>query len=207
MNEQTSQDGMQTEIPEQKMSMPKKKPKVKYKVDYKKLSFLIGGAILIGGLIWGGIYFFRSKNKTEYKVYDAAIQLRDQKNSNPEEDARSSSKKGDVILIRETGREWSDTEKVSYLIIKIKLSDEQAQKIVQAKATNLSKEEALEKGILNEEMSKDMQKEELDQLLKEDILFREYRIDIDKLGLDLEKIQKERKIPEEEFNWKIVEKK
>lgn len=162
---------------------------------------------LIAGLVWGGLKLFGGKNKSEIKVYDAAIQLRDRTNADPVEDARSSAKKGDVILVRETGREWSDTEKVSYLIIKIKLNSEQAQKIVQTKTKNISKEEAKEKGKISDEMLKDMKKEELKSLLEEDILFREYYVDIDKLGLDLGKVQSEKKIPDEEFDWKIVKKK
>ncbi len=204
-NGQMNQDNQGGGFQNQENSTVKKK--VRYKIDYKKLGFLFGVIVLLAGIIWGVIHFFSSRDKSEYKIYDAAIQLRDRSNSDPEEDARSSAKKGDVILVRETGREWSDTEKVSYLIIKIKLNEEQAQKIVQSKTKKLSKDEATKKGILNEEMSKEMQKEELEQLLKEDVLFREYRIDVDKLELDLEKIQKEGIIPDEEFTWRNVEKK
>lgn len=191
----------------QKREIPVTKKRVKYKIDYKKLSLLIGGAVLTGGLIWGGVYLFRSMNKAEYKIYDAAVQLRDGKNADPEEDAKNSAKRGDVILVREAGREWSDTEKISYLIIKIKLNQEQAQKITQAKTKKLSKKEAINKGVVNDEILENIGKEELEQMLTENVLFREYRINFDKLGLDLEKIQNEGIIPEEEFNWKVVEKK
>ncbi len=180
--------------------------KRKYKIDYRNLSFLIGGLILLIGIIGGGIWFFKSK-KGEVKVYDALVMLKDQKSANSEEDAKNSAKKGDVILIRETGQEWSKTEKISYLILKIKLNEKQAQKIVQAKTKKLSKDEAKEKGLVDDERLKTMEKEELEQTLKEDILFREYRVKIEKLEFDPMKVRNEQPFEDEEFGWSLVEKK
>lgn len=181
--------------------------KTKYKIDYKKLGFLIGSIVLVAGLIFFGVWFFRSRGG-EVKVYDAVVQLRDRVNkSDPEEDARSSAKKGDVILVRETGKEWSETEMASYLILKIKLNEDQVQKIVQPRTRELSKDEAKKKGVVNDEMLKGVRKEELEYMLTEDVLFREYRVEIEELDFDPMKVREAQPFPDKEFSWRIVEKK
>ncbi len=185
------------------------KKKKKYKIDYKKLVILAGGAILLIGIVGGGIWFFKkqAEKKGEVKIYDVLVQLKDQKSSNLEEDAQNSAKAGDVILVRETGGEWSKTERISYLILKMKLDEKQAQKIVQPKTEKLSKDEALEKGVVQEEQLKDMEKEELKMMLVETVLFREYRVKIEELEFDLMKVREKQPFEEEEFGWEIVEKK
>ncbi|MBT3356537.1 hypothetical protein HN399_04290 [bacterium] len=195
----------QEEMSKHETKRPKKR--VKYKIDYKKLGLLFGGLLLMIALVYGGIWFFRSRDGGEIKVYDAVIQLRDRTNSDPEEDARNSAKKGDVILVRETGKEWSTTEKVSYLIIKMKLSEKEAQKIVQPKTKKLSKDEAKEKGVVNDEMLKEMEKEELNQALTQAVIFREYRVKIEDMDFDLMKVREAQPFPDKEFDWEIVEKK
>lgn len=202
MNERINQKEMQ-----QEHEMTRKAKKVKYKIDYKKLSFLGGFLILIVAIVWGSFYFFKNRDGGEEKIYDVVIQLRDRTNSDPEEDARSSAKKGDVVLIRNAGQEWSTTEKVSYLIIKMKLDEKQSQKIVQSKTKKLSKDEAKEKGLLDDEMLENISKEELEQTLKEDVLFREYRVKIEEMDFDPMKVREAQPFPDEEFGWEIVEKK
>lgn len=184
-----------------------KKRKVKYKIDWKKLGLLVGALVVVVGVIGGGVWFFKNKFGGEKKIYDVAIQLRDQKNSDPKEDLRSSLKAGDVILARETGREWSTTERISYLIIKMKLNEDQLQKIVKPKTEELSKKEGIKKGILTEESAKEMEREELKQVLTETVVAREYRVKIEDMGFDIMKVREAQPFPDEEFTWKIVEKK
>lgn len=178
----------------------------KYKIDYKRLGVLIGGVILVIGIIGGGIWFFKNRGG-EVKVYEALVQLKDQTSSDAEEDAKNSAKAGDVILVREAGQEWSKTEKISYLILKMKLNEEQAQQLVQPKTKKISEEEALEKGIVNEEMLKEMPKEEKEQMLVENVLFREYRVKIEELEFDFMKVREKQPFEEEVFGWEVVQKK
>lgn len=180
--------------------------KKKYKINYKRLGILLGGVVLIIGLIIGGIWFFKDRGG-EVKVYEALIQLKDQTSSNEQEDAKSSAKAGDVLLVREAGQEWSNTEKISYLIIKMRLNQEQAQDLTKSKTKKLSKKEALEKGIINEEMLKEMPKEEQEQMLTENVLFREYRVKIEELDFDFMKVREKQPFENQEFGWEIVEKK
>ena len=181
--------------------------KKKYKINYKRLSLLVGGVALLIGLIVG-IVFWSRPSDGEKKVYDVLVQLRDQKNSDPIEDAKSSAKKGDVVSLRVTGSEWSKTEKISYLILKMELTEEEAQKIVQSETKKLKEKEALEKGIANEEMLKNMPREEKANFLVEDVLFREYRINFEKLPeFDEKEVRNGQPFEEKIFGWEIVEKK
>ncbi|GEM_PF-1197497 len=203
MDNNLTTEEMEQEAVEAKKVMRKK---VKYRIDYKKLGFLFGGLILIVGVVWS-IFHFWGSGGGEEKVYDVAVQLRDQTNSDLNEDARSSAKKGDVIVLRETGREWSTTENASYLIIKMKLNEKQASKLTQPKTKKLSKDEGKKKGLIDDEILKNIDDENLEQILREDVLFREYRIEIEKMDFDVMKVREAQPFPDKEFDWGIVEKK
>lgn len=183
--------------------------KEQYKISYKKLGFRVGGMILVIGLVWGGIGFFkkRAEIQGETKVYEVLIQLQDQVNPDPEEDAKSSAKKGDAILVRETGKVWSKTERISYLILKIKLNEDQAQKIVQAKTRKLSKKEGLEKGLIDNDKLEKFNNQTPKQELTEDILFREYRVKIEELDFDWMKVRERQPFEKEVFEWEMIQKK
>ena len=101
----------------------------KYKPSWIKISLLAAGvtAIATGG-------FFLVKKfwpSGPVLTYEALVAVTDQKNSDPVEDAKSSLKAGDVLVILPEGHSWSDTEKISYLILKINLTEDQAQKLLQ----------------------------------------------------------------------------
>lgn len=112
--------------------------------------------------IWG------RKEKQELAVYEALVNVVDQKASDPVEDARSSLKKGDVIAVFPEGHPWSDTEKYSYLIVKLKLTPDDMQKLTQAKTKEVKREK--QKGENGEEI--DMGPEQ------ETILARQYYLDL-----------------------------
>ena len=182
--------------------------KTKYKIDYKKFGTLLSGIVLLVAIIFGGIWFFgRDKKDDPIKVYDVAVQLKDQKNSDPEEDAKNSLKAGDAALVRETGREWSNTEKISYLIIKMKIRQSQAQKLMESETKKLSEKEAIERGLADEERMKEMTKEERKEALKEVVRLRKYRIKIEELDFDPMRVREAQPFPNQEFGWKIVERK
>ena len=99
--------------------------------DYRVIVVMILLCLLIG---WG-IYVAAKKIIDYYAttIYEAAIIVRDQYNSDPIEDARSSLKIGDVLALKPEGHSWSEIERVSYLIIKMELNKSQAGKIMQSK--------------------------------------------------------------------------
>jgi hypothetical protein len=104
----------------------------------KRLQKIIGG-ILIFIIAIGGVYYFT--HRPEKKVYQVLIMVRDQQTSDPVEDARGSLKAGDVIVVYEQNREFSYTERISYLILNMKLTADQAQKLTEPKVEKLSRSE------------------------------------------------------------------
>jgi hypothetical protein len=54
------------------------------------------------------------------------------------EDARSSLKKGDVIVYFPEGHAWSGTERISYLIVKLKLRPDEAKKLTEAETKKIT---------------------------------------------------------------------
>ena len=81
------------------------------------------------------VYFapgiFRSEPKVVYKV---AVMAKDQKDKSlREEDLAISMKKGDVIVVQPENHSFSKTERISNLIIKMELTEEQKVKLMQAK--------------------------------------------------------------------------
>ena len=113
--------------------------------DKKKFLLFISSVVAVILLVlgvWGVINFV-----TRYKgpVYEALVNIIEQKIADPVEDARNSLKVGDVIAVFPAGHAWSDTEKNSYLIVKMGITAEEAAKLTQSKTkdTDLGKEVVL----------------------------------------------------------------
>jgi hypothetical protein len=104
-------------------------------------------AVIIIGTAWG-ILKYKNRNNPENKeqVYEALVNIVDQKASDPVEDARSSLKKGDVTAYFPEGHSWSDTEKNSYLIVKLKLKPADAAKLMEAVTKETPLSPPLDKG-------------------------------------------------------------
>ena len=133
----------------------------------------------------------KDEKAQQQQIYAAAVQIRDQHNSDPEEDARTCLKKGDVLLVLPEDHTWSKTELISSLILKMKMTEEQA-----AKLTQPIKKESGEK-------REDGEPEE-----KEVIKMRKYRIKIEELNFDIEKLSEGQPFENKMFNWEdIVEEK
>ncbi len=94
-------------------------------------------AAIIGGVILWKKYKDNQKPENQPQVYEALVNVVDQKTGDPVEDARSSLKKGDVIAYFPAGHSWSDTEKNSYLIVKLKLKAEDAAKLMAAETKEI----------------------------------------------------------------------
>ncbi len=177
----------------------------------KQLKFIIPIVILliIGGF---GLYKFLY-NKAPKQIYEVAVMVRSQKSSNPEEDKKTSLKAGDVMMVKEVGRKWSRTESVSYLILKMNLTEEEARKIVSPVEKKLSKDEIkkeLDQFIKEQDISKEEKKnfeEELERR-RETVVMRKYRIDMEEFeGFKPIDLIKGQPYQEEVYDWGIVEKK
>jgi len=132
-----------------------------------KIFFLFATVFLL--LLIGSIGGFFGWKKYQVKknpigVYAVAVIIRDQTSANPEEDQASSLKRGDAIAVRAENHEWSDTEKISYLILKIRMSQKMAENLL------MPKEKITDK--------KDAQGEKI----KETIVARAYKINLEKVG-------------------------
>ena len=137
----------------------------------------------------------------ETKTYQILVAVYDEKNSNPIEDKKSSMKKGYVIGVYGESHEWSDTEKFSYLILKIKLNEKEAQKIVEPV------EKEIDKKTLSEEQKKMMKEEKNPEVQKEVVAARKYKIDLEKIGFsDPNSLLKGQPFEGRVFGWEVVTK-
>jgi ketol-acid reductoisomerase len=120
------------------------------------------------------------------------------------EDLRSSLKAGDVLVVLPEGHQWSDTEKTSYLLIKMKLTEEEAQKLMQAETKEVKSSVGEDK---KAELS-DRQSSALEKRL-ETVRERAYRLKIETLGFDVQKFWENNQQPFQDkvYDWKLAEKK
>ena len=155
-------------------------------------------------------YVFKGDPKN---IYQVAVLVRDQRSG--DKDKSKNLKIGDVLMHKK-GEEvkWSRTERISYLIIKMNLTEEQAQEITSPVDRELTKDEiakeleAFKEG--REEISaeeSDRFKEELGQR-RETVKIRKYHIDMDEFGdfraNDL--LASPYPFQDKVFDWKIVDK-
>jgi len=133
----------------------------------------------------------KKQQQQRQQVYEVAVQLKDQHNSDPEEDSRTCLKRGDAIIVLPENHKWSKTELISSLILKIRMTEEQAAKLIQP----IEKES-------------DKKKEDGEPAEKEIVKIRKYRIKIEDLNFDVKDLSKGQPFEDKVFDWKeIVEKK
>ncbi|MFA4815590.1 MAG: hypothetical protein WC653_05915, partial [Candidatus Gracilibacteria bacterium] len=160
-------------------------------------------AVLAGGAYFGWQYF----KPKEYKVYEALIAVRSQANADPVEDAKNSLKAGDVILALPEGHRWSDTEKVSYLILRMNLTEEQTRTLVSPE----EKKAVAPKPKTEEEKKQaaERKKAEGDRDRMETVRARRYRIKLEELdkNFDPNILLEKQPYLDKIYDWKIVEKK
>ena len=89
------------------------------KLETKIIIVVFGLAFVMGGFI--GIWnIFHHKD-----IYQVAVMVRSQNNPDPIEDIKTSLKYGDVVVVKAEDNKWSKAEKVSYLILEMKLTERQ----------------------------------------------------------------------------------
>ena len=186
----------------------------KIKKNFKKnltMSIVVFLAIIA---LFSAFYFFSRKDESK-QIYQVLIMPFDQVNSDPIEDRRTSLKFGDVLLTQDEQHTWSATEMVSYLIIKMNLTEEQSQKLTQGIEEKLSDEEieqeinryisAIERQSSKEDLERF--KEELKQR-RELVQIRKYRINMDEFkGFDRNMLISGQPYQDKVYDWSIVEKK
>lgn len=182
----------------------------------KKIVVVIILIIIISLGIWSGKKIFKSEPK---EIYQVIVAVRDQQSADPVEDARSNLKVGDVILAKKgENNPWSDTERVSNLILKIELTESQAQELVASvteKLSNAEKKSRLAE-IKNAPRGEDAPMPTADEMDRYEndldsqenvVLLRKYRINLDKIGFKLENINSGQSFDDKVFGWEIVSKK
>lgn len=181
---------------------------------YKKLDdkykYIIAGAGIILMLFLGfGVYRLSQYLVYNYskQTYEVAVMIRNQKNPDPVEDARSSLKYGDVLVIKEEGHQWSDIEKISYLIIKMRLNRNQVQKITEAKYQKEKYENLDEEG--RKELNDRLKSRGLKDVPLVIVKARQYRINMEKYFKDFDPVDLLHKslYQDRVFDWSVVEKK
>jgi len=176
----------------------------------KKILIIIGIIIVMAG----ATVLFRDAifKKAPKQIYEVAIMVRSQRSNDPNEDARSSLKAGDVLLVQAEGHSWSQTEKISYLILKMNLTEEQASKLTQPKEKEVKfkdlSEEEQERIEEEKKRAEEEGREYMEEPRTETILARQYRIKMEKFeGFKPADLLSGQPFEDEIFTWSIVEKK
>jgi hypothetical protein len=194
---------------------------------YQKITEWIGrnrkaamgaGLVLVAVIAVASIFLLRKDDnrgmeRGEPAEYEVAVQVRDQLSSDPAEDARTSLKAGDVVVIQPAGHSWSMTERVSYLILKIKLDNIQKSDLVSPEERELSKKEIKARrpekwDEMPKEDRKRFEEEEKMRPQTETVRPRKYRIDLEKIGFtDPNSLLNGQPFADKTFDWDVVEKK
>lgn len=153
-------------------------------------------AVVLGGILIfqkGGIDLSAKKEQGDQasgrQTYEAMVVIRDQINPDPEEDRKNSLKRGDVIIVRPEGHEWSGTEYKSYLLVKMELTEKDLEKLLVP---------------LEGEIGKD---EKTGEAKKETVIARRYKIDLDKIGFAGSQVISGQPLKDKVFGEEIIEEK
>lgn len=147
--------------------------------------FVLGVVFLISGIVFGAYeaYKFFSREKTvsemsfseagkngEKKTYQALIKI-----SKIGDSSGDDVKRGDIVMTAPEDKEWSVAEKEGFLIIKISLTSDQANLLVQPK------EEPAEKIRTNPENE--------EPSMPKQIAARRFAVDLSKIGISEDEVR------------------
>jgi hypothetical protein len=174
-----------------------------------KRQMIVAGSISLLVIIIVGVSIYKEYKYRQLRraVYEVAVMVRDQNTSGGKDAERSALKAGDVVVVDNPGHGWSDSERVSYLILKMKLTDEEKSNLTKAK-TRPSSAKAMEgKG---KDLSKDMgrRSDSASSPRMETVRAREYRVKIEKFkGFETVQLLQGQPYLDKTFDWGIVERK
>ena len=167
------------------------------------LVIVVGLALIVAlgwGIFWGvNKIFFKGQlgNNGPTTTRQVLVSVHDFSMPDPVEDKKTSIKMGYVVGVYPEDHQWSDTEKISFLILKMKLNDTQASELT-APLTQAIKNPT------------DQQKQEVKtdpQAGTETVAAREYKINLGKIGFtDAASLAKGQPFLDKVFDWGIVEK-
>jgi hypothetical protein len=186
-----------------------KKVLKKIKNQPKKKIYLILCLILI--VVAVGFFSKRLIKIAPKMNYEVAIVVNDQYNSDPTEDAKNSLKTGDVLVVQEENHNWSKTEEISYLIIKMNLTEDQKQKLTAPAEREIKFEElsAEEQQRINDEKKRaeEAGEEYREEPRKETLRARAYQIDMEeftKKGFKRLDLLSNQPFQKEVYDWGII---
>ena len=158
-------------------------------------------------LIWGVPKLFTSPPKA---LYEVAVFAHNQSNS----DSGSSMGIGDVLVTMKEGHSWSNTEKISYLILKMNLTEEQARKLTQADEKEIPfkdwSEEEKKRAEEEEARAEEEDREYMREPKRETLRPRLYQIDMENkvfAGFKRTDLLNGQPFDDQVFDWSIVDKK
>ncbi len=146
------------------------------------------------------------------KIYEVAVMVRSQENPNKAEDMRTSLKVGDALVIQKDGHNWSRIEKISYLILKMNLTEEQKAKLTQGEEREISEDELSQEEMdrIAEEKKRAEENDEkyMEEPRTETIRARQYHIDMEIFeGFKANDLLNKQPYYGEVYDWGIVDKK
>lgn len=174
---------------------------------YQKIFYLGLAALLVMILFGIGFGIKKIIDINRKSVYEVAIMARSQVNHDLTEDAKTSLKYGDVVTVIPQGHHWSRLEEVSFIIIKMKLTQGQKAKLTQSKYKK-SKYQYLDEEN-RQQLNERIKEGGLKEIPREIVLARIYRINMEKNFKDFEPTILLHKQPYQYkiFDWSIVKKK
>jgi 1-acyl-sn-glycerol-3-phosphate acyltransferase len=146
-------------------------------------------------------FLINRHNEKQKKVYEALVVPKDQTDPDPQEDTRSSLKAGDVMVIFPEGHAWSDTEKQSYLLLKLTLTDDEAQELTQPQTKPSGSPTS------DQTAGPPSDAKALAGKQEETVRARAYRLKIETLQFDINTIWKAQPFSDKVFDDKLIEKK
>lgn len=184
------------------------------KKQFNKKYIVIAFAVV--ALLMAVLFTYKKFYKSEPKrTYEALVSVREMSGAgSAEEKARSTMYPGDVIAIKEGVGSWSMTERVSYLIVKLSITESQANKLVSPLAKKVDKNKVDEEVERMKESNLDISKEDLKRFKEEaenredTIRQREYSLNLKEIlpeNFDTNSLVSGQPVEDKIFGWNVVD--
>lgn len=186
---------------------------MKYKiVSYKPLMIFVASIVTIVAIIFGWRWYQKNARENpslsqaakmgEMTTHKLMVQI-ENKNCPPEM-ASGCYERGDIVLIKEGGWEFSDAEKEGFLILHMDLTDKQAEIMVQA-LEKKGKTPSVPDGTSPPSKGEEDKPKDMPPMM-ETLKMRKYTVNFEKIGIGPDD-QKGREITDKVFKWNVVSEK